>query len=117
MIEWSFYAYNIMLFGLKIAPVVYLRILIIAFHDIIHKFLEVYIDDWMVYSFLKNHSSFLKVMFDHYRKLQISLNLMKCIFTIPFGTFLGHIVWKEAVCVGLTKVEVILNMPPPTSVK
>jgi len=56
-------------------------------------------------------------MFDRCRQLQISLNLKKCIFDVPFGTLLGHIVCKEGVCVDLAKVVVIINIPPLTSVK
>jgi hypothetical protein len=56
-------------------------------------------------------------MFDHCRQLQISLNLKKCIFCVPFGNFLGHIVCREGVLVDPAKVVVILNMPPPTSAK
>jgi hypothetical protein len=47
----------------------------------------------------------------------ISLNLRKCIFCVPFGNLLGHIVCREGVLVDPTKVAVILNMPPPTTVK
>jgi hypothetical protein len=56
-------------------------------------------------------------MFDHCRQLQISLNLKKCIFCVPFGNMLGHIVCREGVLVDPAKVVVILNMPPPTIAK
>lgn len=36
---------------------------------------------------------------------------------VPFRTLLGNIISKEAVCVNLAKVIVILNMPPPTYVR
>jgi hypothetical protein len=57
------------------------------------------------------------VMFDCYRQLWIYLNLKKCIFCVPFGNMLGHIVWKEGVLVDPAKAIVILNMPPPTIYK
>jgi hypothetical protein len=56
-------------------------------------------------------------MFDRCQELQIALNLRKCIFCIPHNNLLGHIVCREGVLVDPTKVVVILNMPPPTSVK
>jgi hypothetical protein len=96
---------------------VFSRIVIATFRDYIHRFLEVYMDDWTVYSLLKKHSSLLRIMFDQCRQLQISLNLKKCIFAVPFGTLLGHIVCKEGVCVDPAKVAAIVNMDPPTSVK
>jgi hypothetical protein len=56
-------------------------------------------------------------MFDRCRQLQILLNLKKCIFCVPFGNILGHIVCREGVLVDPTKVVIILNMPPPTTTK
>ena len=56
-------------------------------------------------------------MFDRFRELQISLNPKKCIFCVPHGNLLGHIVCKEGVFIGPAKVVVIMNMPPPTSTK
>jgi hypothetical protein len=58
-----------------------------------------------------------ELMLDYCRQLQISLNLRKCIFCVPFGNLLGHIVCREGVLVDPVKVVVILNMPPPTTVK
>jgi hypothetical protein len=34
-------------FGLKNAPAVFSRVVVAAFKEFIHKFLEVYLDDWM----------------------------------------------------------------------
>jgi hypothetical protein len=56
-------------------------------------------------------------MFDRCHELQISLNLRKCIFCVPHGNLLGHIVCREGVLVDPAKVVVILNMSPPTSAK
>ena len=56
-------------------------------------------------------------MFDHCRQLEISLNLKKCIFAVPFGTLLDHVVCKEGVCVDPAKFVVIVNMYPPENVK
>jgi len=56
-------------------------------------------------------------MFKRCRQLPISLNLKKCIFTVPFGTLLGHIVCKDGVCVDPAKVAAIFHMEPPHNVK
>jgi hypothetical protein len=93
------------------------RIVKISFREFIHKFIEVYMDNWTVYSLLKEHVALLRLMFDRCRKLHISLNLRKCIFFVPHGNLLGHIVCQEGVLVNPTKVAVIVNMPPPTSDK
>jgi hypothetical protein len=104
-------------FGLKNAPTFFSRIVIEPFREFIHKFIEVYMDDWMVYSLLKEHVALLRLMFDRCRELKILLNLIKCIFCVPHGNLLGHIVCREGVLVDLAKVAVIVNMLPPTSAK
>ena len=45
MIEWGSFAYNVIPFMLKNAPVVLSRIVVDAFKEIMHKFLEVYNND------------------------------------------------------------------------
>jgi len=45
MIEWGYFQYTVMLFGLKNALAIFSCIVIVAFKEFIHKFLEVYFDD------------------------------------------------------------------------
>jgi hypothetical protein len=79
-------------FGLKNAPTIFSRVVIIAFKEFIHQFLEVYLDDWKIYSPLKDHVGVLRMMLERCRQCQISLNNKKCIFGTPFGILLVHIV-------------------------
>jgi hypothetical protein len=65
--KWGSFAYNVMPFGLKNAPAVFSRIVITTFREFIHKFIEVYMDDWMVYILLKEHVALLRPMFDRCR--------------------------------------------------
>jgi hypothetical protein len=114
---WGSFEYNVIPFGLKNAFAVFSRIVIAAFREFIHKFIEVYMDGWRIYSLLKKHVALLRLMFDRCRELQISLNLIKCIFYVLHGNLLGHIVCQEGVLVDPAKVAVIVNMPPPSSAK
>ena len=43
--------------------------------------------------------------------------MKKCIFAVPFGTLLGHMVCKQGVCVDPAKVAVIIHMEAPETVK
>ena len=43
--EWGFYQYTIMPFGLKNVPAIFSRIVVAAFKYFIHNLLEVYFDD------------------------------------------------------------------------
>ena len=53
--EWGCFQYTMMPFGLKNAPAIFSRIVVVVFKDFIQTFLEVYIDDWMVYGLVKDH--------------------------------------------------------------
>jgi hypothetical protein len=115
--EWGSYQYTVMPFGLKNAPAIFSRVVVASFKEFIHKFLEVYLDDWNVFSLLKNHIEVLILMLDRCRQCHISLNLKKCIFCVPFGILLGHVVCKQGLLVDPSKIVVILDLQPPTSVR
>jgi hypothetical protein len=115
--EWGSFTYNVMPFGLKNALAVFSKIVIATFHDFIHWFLEVYMDDRTLYNLLKVHVGLLWLMFDRCRELKIALKLRKCIFYVPHDNLLSRIVCREGVLVDPTKVVVILNILTPTSAK
>jgi hypothetical protein len=116
-IEWGSFQYNVMPFGLKNAPSTFSRVVVEAFKEFLHKFLEAYFDDWIVFSLLKDHIECLRLMLDKCRKCQISLNLKKSIFFSPFGVLLGHIVCKQGLLLDPSKIAIIVDLPPPTSVR
>jgi hypothetical protein len=114
--EWGSYQYTVMSFGMKTAPTIFSRVVITNFKEFIHQFLEVYLDDWTIYSLLEDHVEVLRLMLERCRQCQISLNIKKCIFGTPFGILLGHVVCKQGLLVDPVKIEVIVNLPPPKSV-
>lgn len=54
-------------FGLKNAPVVFSRIVIKSFQEYLYKTMVVYVDDWTVYSLLKEHVKCIILMLERYR--------------------------------------------------
>ena len=104
-------------FGLKNAPAIFSRVVVAVFKEFIHKFLEVYFDDWTVFGLMDKHVWALRLMLAKCREHQISLNWRKCIFCVPFGILLGHVVCRQGLMVDLAKIAIIVNLPPPTSVK
>ena len=50
--EWACYQYTVIPFRLKNAPTIFSRIVVFDFKDFIHKFLEVYFDDWTIFRVL-----------------------------------------------------------------
>lgn len=87
--EWGCFQYTVMPFGLKNSLAIFLRVVVVAFREYIHKFLEVYFDDWNVFWLVRCHVENLHLMLDTCRRYQIALNLKKCLFLIPFGNMLG----------------------------
>ena len=54
-------------FGLKNAPAIFSRIVVAAFKYFIHKFLEVYFDDWTIFGLVKDHIERLRMMLGCFR--------------------------------------------------
>jgi Na+/H+ antiporter NhaA len=104
-------------FGLKNPPAIFSRVVVAIFTYFIHKFLEVYLHDWTLFILLKDHVEVLILMLDRCRQCQISLNINKCIFNTPFGILLWHVVCKQGMLVDLAKIVVIVNLPPPKSLR
>jgi hypothetical protein len=115
--EWGSYQYTVMPFVLKNSRAIFSRVVVEAFKEFLHKFLEAYFDDWTVFSLLKNHIECLRLMLDKCRQCQIALNLKKCILFSPFGVLLGNIVCKQRFLVDPSKIVIIVYLPPPTLVK
>jgi len=111
------YQYTVMPFGMKNATGIFSRVVVKYFKEFIHKFLKVYLYYWIVFSLLKYHIEVLRLMLDRCRQCHISLNLKKCIFCAPFGIFLGQVVCNKCLLVEPAKIAVILDSPPPTSVR
>ena len=62
--EFGSFAYKIMPFGLQNAPTVFSRIVVKAFQEYIYKTMAVYFDDWTIYSMLKDHCRWLRLMLE-----------------------------------------------------
>ena len=104
-------------FGLKNAPVILSRIVVKSFQEYIYKSMGVYIDDWTIYSMMKDHIKWLRLILETCRQIQLSLNIKKCIFSTPIGILLGHVVCKEGIKVDIAKIKVIIDLKPPVNPK
>ena len=104
-------------FGLKNAPAIFSRIVDKTFQEYIYNTMAVYFDDWTIYSMLKDHCKWPRLMLERCRQIQLSMNIKKCIFVTPIGILLGHIVSKEGIKVEFEKIKIILNLKPPVNPK
>lgn len=62
-------------FRLKNVLAIFFHIIVQAFEGFIHKFLQVYLDDWTVYGLVKDHCDNLRLVFKRFWQLIISLNI------------------------------------------
>lgn len=107
-----------MSFRLKNAGATYQRAMVTLFHDMIHKEIEVYVDDMISKSQTEEvHLVHLKKLFERLREFKLRLNPNKCTFGVRSGKLLGFIVCQKGIEVDPDKVKAIQNMPPPQTEK
>ena len=115
--EFGSFSYRVMSFSLKNAPAIFSRVVVKKFQEHIYKIMVVYFNYWTIYSMLKYHCKWLRLMLEWCQQIQLSLNIKKCIFLTPIDILLGHIVCKEGIKVDFAKIKIILNLKPPMNPK
>ena len=82
-----------MSFGLKNTGATYQWAMVALFHDMMHKEIEVYMDDMITKSRTKQeHLVNSRKLFGWLRKYRLRLNLAKCTFGVKSGKLLGFVV-------------------------
>ena len=85
-------AFNWMPFGLCNAPRTFQRLMMDIFQDFLRNFLEVFIDDFAVFSLQKDHLHYLRKTFQQCREIDLKLHPGKGFFGIFSGVLVGHMV-------------------------
>jgi len=94
--QWGVFYYRVMPFELKNAGATYQHAMITLFHDMMHKEVEVYMDDMIIKSREgESHVQVLRKVFERLRKYQLKLNPAKCVFGAKSGKLLGFIVSEK----------------------
>ncbi|XP_057976024.1 uncharacterized protein LOC131163452 [Malania oleifera] len=115
---WGTFCYKVMPFGLKNAGATYQRAMVTLFHDLMHKEIEVYVDDMIVnYRDEYSHVMNLRKLFERLRKCQLKLNPEKCTFGASSGKLLGFIISEKGIEVDPDKIKAIREMPTPKTEK
>ena len=97
-------------FGLKNAGATYQRAITTLFHDMMHRDVEVYVDDMIVKSQDRvDHLSALQRFFERIRRFKLRLNPKKCTFRVTSGKLMGHIVSERGIEVDPEKIRAILD--------
>ncbi|KAG7572475.1 Retrotransposon gag domain [Arabidopsis suecica] len=112
------FAYKRMPFGLCNAPATFQRCMISIFSDLIEEMVEVFMDDFSVYG-----SSFSSCLLNLCRVLtrceetNLVFNWEKCHFMVREGIVLGHKISEKGIEVDKGKIEVMMQLQPPKTVK
>ena len=115
---WGTYCYKVMPFGLKNAGATYQRAATTLLHDMIHKEVEVYVDDMIVKAKdREGHTPALRKFFERIKHYKLRLNPKKCTFGVTSGKLLGFIVSQRGIEVDPDKIKAIMEMKPPKTEK
>ncbi|CAM8895855.1 unnamed protein product [Rhodiola kirilowii] len=112
------FAFHRMSFGLCNAPDTFQRVVTSIFSDMIGSFIEVFMDDFTVHgdtfdACLDNLSTVLARCVS----MNLVLNYEKCHFMVTHGVVLGHIVSHEGIEVDKAKIDLIVTLPYPSTVR
>ena len=101
-------------FGLKNARTTYQKAMVTLFYDMMHKEIEVYIDD-MIAKFREgeSHVANLRKLFKRFRKYQLKRNPSKCTFGVTSGKLLGFIMSSRGIEVDPSMIKAIQDMSVP----
>ena len=98
--EWGVFVAVVMMFGLKTAPATFQRVIQEIFAKYILVFVQVFLDDFVVYNQMLEH---LQLCLERCRKGRLSLNPAKSVLGVMSGTLLGHIVNQEGIVFDQTR--------------
>ncbi|KAG7559513.1 Reverse transcriptase domain [Arabidopsis thaliana x Arabidopsis arenosa] len=112
------FAYKRMSFGLCNAPATFQRCMTSIFSDLIEETVEVFMDDFSVYgsSFFSCLLNLCKVL-KRCEETNLVLNWEKCHFMVREGIVLGHKISERGIEVDKAKVDVMMQLQPPKTVK
>ena len=105
---WGTFNYKVMPFGLKNAGATYQRAMVTLFHDMMHKEVEVYVDDMIAKAQSPaEHIVNLKKLFERLNTYRLPLNPAKCTFGTTSRKLLRFIVSKKGIEVDPDKIKAI----------
>ncbi|GKV39784.1 hypothetical protein SLEP1_g47502 [Rubroshorea leprosula] len=112
------YEWVVMPFGLKNVGATYQRAMNAIFHDMIGRFMEIYIDDVVVKSIEdEEHLEHLRKAFERMRHHGLKMNPLKCAFGVTAGNFLGFLVHERGLEVDKNKARAVIEARPPQNKK
>ena len=112
------YHYRVMSFALKNDSTTYMRAMTTIIHDMIHKEIEVYVDDVIIkFHESSDHLTYLRKFCDRLRRYNMKFNPSKRALGVPAGKLLGFVVSIRGIELDPFKIKAIQELPPPKTRK
>ncbi|KAL4376385.1 hypothetical protein GQ457_02G025810 [Hibiscus cannabinus] len=112
------FAFHRIPFGLCNAPATFQRCMTAIFSDLNEECLEIFMDDFSTFGEdFGNCLSNLEKVLIRCKETNLVLKWKKCHFMVDEGIVLGHKISSKGMEIDRAKIEVISNLPPPTTVK
>lgn len=113
----NFY-YTMMPFGLKNKGATYQCTITMIFHDMMHREMEDCVDNVVVKSRRQEyHIRTLRKVFKRCRLYKLRMNLLKWVFGVFVGKFLGFLVHSREIDIDPAKAFVIATLKPPPQLR
>jgi hypothetical protein len=112
------YQYKRIPYGFKNSLPAFMRALRLALGNGTESFVTAYVDDILVYSkTFEDHIRHLDIVIAKLTTAGFTLNVSKCKFGVAKVKFLGHDISQAGVSADSSRVEAILQYPPPKNQK
>jgi hypothetical protein len=109
--------YTVMSFGLTNASGYFMYLMNKVFMEYLDKFVVVFIDDILVYSWSEEkYEEHLHLVLHKLRYHRLYAKFSKCVFWLKQVAFLGHVISKGGISVELSKIQDVLNWNVPMNV-
>lgn len=109
------FEYRVMPFGLSNAPATFMQLMHSIFHDLLNKYVTIYLDDILIFSkSLNDHYNHLHEVLKRLKENRLYAKMSKCHFCVDQIEFLGHVISKDGISVDPQKVRAITEIKRPT---
>ena len=108
----------VMPLGLSNSPAAFQWFMNDIFHDLLDKYVTIYLDDILIYSDLPaEHRKHVHKVFCHLQQHGLYAHADKCKFSVDTIEYLGYILSPTGLCMSEKKVQIIQDWPEPRKVK